>query len=81
MYTHTNMQTFVKAHHKVGVLRVKEGQRSEEEIFANNQEPGCFEEFLNVLGKEGWYHHRNLFVAVEHTHLNAVSCFSFLVLQ
>lgn len=46
------MQTFVKAHHKVGVLRVKEGQRNEEDIFCNCHESGHFDEFLNVLGKK-----------------------------
>lgn len=45
------LQTFVKAHHKVGVLRVKEGQRNEEDIFCNCHESGHFDEFLNVLGK------------------------------
>lgn len=45
------MQTFVKAHHKVGVLRVKEGQRNEEDIFCNRHESGPFDEFLNVLGE------------------------------
>ena len=44
-------QTFVKAHHKVGVLRVKEGQRNEEDIFCNVHESGAFDEFLNVLGE------------------------------
>lgn len=47
-------QTFVKAHHKVGVLRVKEGQRNEEDIFCNCHETGPFDEFLNVLGTEGF---------------------------
>ena len=42
----------MKAHHKVGVLRVKEGQRNEEDIFCNCHESGHFDEFLNVLGKE-----------------------------
>ena len=46
------LQTFVKAHHKVGVLRIKTGQSSEEEIFANSNEPGAFDEFLNVLGTQ-----------------------------
>lgn len=41
----------MKAHHKVGVLRVKEGQRNEEDIFCNCHESGPFDEFLNVLGK------------------------------
>ena len=33
------------------MLRVKQGQTTEEEIFANGQEPGPFQEFLNVLGE------------------------------
>ena len=45
------MQTFVKSHHKVGVLCIKRGQSLEEEIFANSNEPGSFDEFLNVLGE------------------------------
>ena len=45
-----SLQTFVKTHHKVGVLSVKQGQCSEEEIFGNLYEPGAFDEFLNVLG-------------------------------
>ena len=32
------------------MLRVKQGQRTEEAIFANGHEPGPFDEFLNVLG-------------------------------
>ena len=46
-----SLQTFVKSHHKVGVLSVKQGQCSEEEIFGNLDEPGPFDDFLNVLGK------------------------------
>ena len=41
----------MKSDHKVGVLRIKRGQSSEEEIFANSNEPGSFDEFLNVLGE------------------------------
>ena len=42
----------MKAHHKVGVLQVKEGQRNEEDIFCNRHEAGApFDEFLNVLGE------------------------------
>ena len=48
--TLTNIQTFVKSHHKVGVLKVKQGQTTEEDIFANGHEPGPFDEFLTVLG-------------------------------
>lgn len=44
-------ETFVKSHHKVGVIRVRQGQRSEEEIFGNEHETGPFDEFLNVLGR------------------------------
>ena len=50
----------VKGHHKVGVLRVKQGQCSEEDIFCNEHEPGPFDQFLRVLGKEShtypWLH-------------------------
>lgn len=45
-----SLQTFVKTHHKVGVLSVKQGQCSEEEIFGNLHEPDPFDDFLNVLG-------------------------------
>ncbi len=45
------LQTFVKSHHKFGVLRVLQGQRTEEEVFSNSHEPGPFDEFLKVLGK------------------------------
>ena len=51
-------QTFVKGHHKVGVLRVKQGQRSEEDIFCNEHEPGPFDQFLRVLGKESYTYPR-----------------------
>lgn len=44
-------QTFVKSQHKFGVLSVKQGQRTEEEIFSNSHEPGPFDEFLKVLGR------------------------------
>lgn len=44
-------ETFVKNHMKVGVLRVKAKQRTEEEIFSNEQEPGPYDEFLNLLGQ------------------------------
>ena len=43
-------ETFVKSHHKVGVIGVKPGQISEEDIFSNKHEPGPFDEFLNLLG-------------------------------
>ena len=33
------------------MLRIKPGQSTEEEVFANGQEPGAFDEFLNVLGE------------------------------
>ncbi len=46
-------QTFVKNHHKVGVIRVREGQRTEEEIFSNIHQPGPYDEFLNLLGTCG----------------------------
>ena len=44
-------ETFVKNHLKIGVMQVKSGQHSEEDIFANDHQPGPFDEFLNLLGK------------------------------
>ena len=44
-------ETFVKSHMKVGLLRIKAKQRTEEEIFSNEQEPGPYDEFLNLLGQ------------------------------
>ena len=35
-------ETFIKSHHKVGVIRVKPGKISEEGIFFNEHEPGPF---------------------------------------
>ena len=44
-------ETFIKNKHKIGLVRVKPGQTREEDIFANNHEPGPFDEFLNILGE------------------------------
>lgn len=37
---------------KVGVIYVKEGQYSEEEILDNNDNSPLFEEFLQILGEK-----------------------------
>ena len=42
---------FVKSDFKIGVLYVKEGQQSEEEIFSNTSHSSNFECFLNILGE------------------------------
>lgn len=41
---------FIKSELKVGVIYVKEGQYTEEEILDNNENSPLFEEFLQVLG-------------------------------
>ncbi|XP_076398161.1 rap GTPase activating protein radish isoform X1 [Megachile rotundata] len=43
-------QVFIKSELKVGVIYVKEGQRTEEEILDNNENSPLFEEFLQILG-------------------------------
>lgn len=43
-------QVFIKSELKVGVIYVKEGQMTEEEILDNNEESALFSEFLMVLG-------------------------------
>ncbi|KAH1026856.1 hypothetical protein HUJ05_000469 [Dendroctonus ponderosae] len=45
-------QVFIKSELKVGVIYVKEGQYSEEEILDNNDNSMLFEEFLQVLGEK-----------------------------
>ena len=37
---------------KVGVIYVREGQYSEEEILSNNRESDHFTEFLSILGEK-----------------------------
>ncbi|XP_022903403.1 uncharacterized protein [Onthophagus taurus] len=44
-------QVFIKSELKVGVIYVKEGQYSEEEILDNNDNSLLFEEFLQILGE------------------------------
>ncbi|CAG9858834.1 unnamed protein product [Phyllotreta striolata] len=43
-------QVFIKSELKVGVIYVKEGQYTEEEILDNNDNSFLFEEFLQILG-------------------------------
>lgn len=42
---------FIKSELKVGVLFVKEGQYTEEEILDNNDNSPLFTEFLQILGE------------------------------
>ncbi|XP_046666508.1 uncharacterized protein LOC124358259 [Homalodisca vitripennis] len=44
-------QVFIKSELKVGVLFVKEGQYTEEEILDNNENSSLFTEFLQILGE------------------------------
>ncbi|GBP48698.1 Rap1 GTPase-activating protein 1 [Eumeta japonica] len=46
----TLLDVFIKSELKVGVIYVKEGQYTEEEILDNNENSPLFEEFLQVLG-------------------------------
>ena len=43
-------QVFIKSELKVGVIYVKEGQYTEEEILDNNDNSLLFDEFLQILG-------------------------------
>lgn len=43
-------QVFIKSELKVGVIYVKEGQYTEEQILDNNENSLLFEEFLQLLG-------------------------------
>lgn len=43
-------QVFIKSELKVGVIYVREGQYTEEEILDNNDNSPLFDEFLQVLG-------------------------------
>ncbi|KAL1138352.1 hypothetical protein AAG570_008416, partial [Ranatra chinensis] len=45
-------QVFIKSELKVGVIYVKEGQYSEEEILDNNDNSPLFQEFLQILGEK-----------------------------
>ncbi|XP_049795002.1 rap1 GTPase-activating protein 1-like [Schistocerca nitens] len=44
------LKVFIKSELKVGVIYVKEGQYTEEEILDNNDNSPMFEEFLQILG-------------------------------
>ena len=44
-------QVFIKSELKVGVVYVKEGQYTEEEILDNNESSQQFDEFLSILGE------------------------------
>lgn len=46
------LQVFIKSELKVGVIYVKEGQYTEEEILDNNDNSPLFEEFLQILGEK-----------------------------
>lgn len=43
-------QVFIKSELKVGVIYVKDGQFSEEEILDNNEHSPLFDEFLQIIG-------------------------------
>lgn len=45
-------QVFIKSELKVGVIYVKEGQYTEEEILDNNDNSLLFEEFLQIFGEK-----------------------------
>lgn len=44
-------QVFIKSELKVGVVYVKQGQVSEEQILGNKEESSVFEDFLDILGE------------------------------
>lgn len=44
------LQVFIKSELKVGVIYVKEGQYTEEEILDNNEHSPLFDEFLQIIG-------------------------------
>ncbi|XP_018327359.1 uncharacterized protein LOC108738444 [Agrilus planipennis] len=45
-------QVFIKSELKVGVIYVKEGQYTEEEVLDNNDNSPLFEEFLQIIGEK-----------------------------
>ncbi|XP_065565417.1 uncharacterized protein LOC136030399 isoform X2 [Artemia franciscana] len=45
-------QVFIKSELKVGVIYVKDGQYTEEEILDNNEHSPQFEEFIHILGEK-----------------------------
>lgn len=46
------LKVFIKSELKVGVIYVKEGQYTEEEILDNNDNSVLFEEFLQIFGEK-----------------------------
>jgi hypothetical protein len=46
----TPPQVFIKSELKVGVIYVKDGQYTEEEILDNNEHSPLFDEFLQIIG-------------------------------
>ena len=44
------LQVFIKSELKVGIIYVKEGQYTEEEILDNNEHSVLFDEFLQLIG-------------------------------
>jgi hypothetical protein len=46
------LQVFIKSELKVGVIYVREGQYSEEDILSNNRESEHFTQFLSILGEK-----------------------------
>ena len=50
LYFSNSSQVFVKSELKVGVIYVKEGQYTEEEILDNNDHSDNMTEFLTILG-------------------------------
>ena len=44
------VQVFIKSELKVGIIYVKEGQYTEEEILDNNEHSPLFNEFLQIVG-------------------------------
>lgn len=52
IYFYFLLKVFIKYELKVGVIYVKEGQYTEEEILDNNDNSPLFEEFLQVLGEK-----------------------------
>lgn len=65
-------QVFMKSELKVGVIYVKEGQTTEEEILDNNENSLAFEEFLGLLGETkrlcGMITHQHLIIIIFFIH-------------
>ena len=47
---HHPLKAFDKSTYKIGVLYVKEGQQTEEDILSNSSHSEAFEQFLHLLG-------------------------------